>query len=223
MYAKNHAWNNSKNKVKTFDNSIAVMAANNTDVVAQNFYIEDRAYGAGDTVYLTVRFNKPVQFENNPDHPLKIQARIGSSSANYFTYCGGSMTDTLIFSITLPEDRELNGSSIELVGFDNEDYNKNIGDLFWNTSNKNNMWVYNDNNSSTTDALDDYLVKGQKLVCSVDTRTPSISIRDIEGNSETVKEASFKAEISKITSLGKVSVAWTKSETHPKPRMLGPK
>ena len=200
---------------KYHDFYFSAIAANNTDVVAQNFYIEDRAYGAGDTVYLTVRFNKPVQFENNPDHPLKIQARIGSSSANYFTYCGGSMTDTLIFSITLPEDRELNGSSIELVGFDNEDYNKNIGDLFWNTSNKNNMWVYNDNNSSTTDALDDYLVKGQKLVCSVDTRTPSISIRDIEGNSATVKEASFKAEISKITSLGKVSVAWTKSENAP--------
>ena len=216
MYAKNLALGLlSENKTKTFKNTIAVMAANNTDVVAENFYIEDRGYGVGDTVYLTIRFNKPVQFENNANYPLGIQARIGSSSANYFTYCGGSMTDTLIFSMTLPEDREISGDSIELVGLENEDYNKNIGDLFWNTSNKNNMWVYNDNNDATTDSLDDRLVKGQKFACSIDTRTPSISIRDVEGDSEIVKSASFVAKVTKITNQGNISVAWTKSANAP--------
>ena len=203
------------NKEKSFRNYVVVMAANDTSVVAENFYIEDRAYGVGDTIYLTIRFNKPVQFVNNPERPLRIQAKIGSSSANYFTYCGGNMTDTLIFSMVLPEDRELNGNGIELVGFENEDYNKNLGDLFWNTSNKNNLWVYNDQNDATTDSLDDRLVRGQKLVCSVDTRTPSIAVRDVEGDDGTVKSASFRVVASKITNEGKIEVAWTKSEALP--------
>ena len=200
---------------KYHDFYFSTIAANNTDVVAENFYIEDRAYGAGDTVYLTVRFNKPVQFVNNSGHPLKIQAKIGSSTSNYFTYCGGSMTDTLIFSMTLPEDEELSGNNIELVGFYNEDYNKNLGDLFWNTSNKNNMWVYNDGDAFTVDSLDDRLVKGKKFVCSVDTRTPDISIYDVEGDSGIVRSASFAATVSNITNQGNISVAWTKSESAP--------
>ena len=189
---------------KYHDFYFSTIAANNTDVVAQNFYIEDRAYGAGDTVYLTVRFNKPVQFENNSDRSLRIQARIGSSTANYFTYCGGSMTDTLIFKMTLPEDKDISGNSIELVGFDNEDYNKKLGDMLWNTSNKNNMW-----------SLDDSEVAGKKIACTVDTRTPSISILDVEGNSGTVRSASFVAKVTKITNQGSISVAWTKSENAP--------
>ena len=85
-------------------------------------------------------------------------------------------------------------------------YNKNLGDLFWNTSNKNNTWVYEDNYD---------LIKRQKLACSVDTRTPSISIRDVSGKSGIVKSASFKAEIYKITENGKVEVAWTKNPNTP--------
>ena len=209
----NDDWNLSGKKYHDF--YFSAIAANDTDVAAQNFYIEDRAYGVGDTVYLTIRFNKPVQFENDPNHPLKIQAKIGNSTANYFTYCGGNMTDTLIFSMTLPENREINGNNIELIGFNNEDYNKNIGDMLWNTSNKNNMWVYDDNDPLTADVLEDALVKGKKIVCSVDTRMPSVSVRDITGNSGIVKSGSFNAVISKITNQGKIEIAWTKNETAP--------
>ena len=205
----------SGNKAKDFSNHLIVLAANDTAVVAKSFYVEDRAYGVGDTVYLTVRFNKPVQFENDPNHPLRIQAKIGNSTANYFTYCGGNMTDTLIFSMTLSDDVEISGNNIELIGFNNEDYNKNIGDMFWNTSNKNNMWVYDDNDPLTVDVLEDALVKGQKIVCSVDTRMPSVSVRDITGNSGIVKSGSFNAVISKITNQGKIEIAWTKNETAP--------
>ena len=204
IYGKNRAWNNNDNKTKTFSSTVVVMAANNTDVVAEGFHIENRAYGAGDTVYLTIRFNKPVQFANNAEHPLKIQAKIGNSSANYFTYCGGNMTNTLIFSMTLPEDRDISGDVVELVGLDDEDYNKKIGDMFWSTSNKNNMWACNDDS-----------VKGQKLVCSIDTRTPTIRVLDISGDSDTVKSASFNTVVSNITNQGKIEVAWTKSESAP--------
>ena len=182
---------------KYHDFYFAALAANNTAAFAENYYIENRVYGAGDTVYLTIRFNKPVQIESNASKPLKIQAQIGGSKANYFTYCGGNMTDTLIFSMTLPSNGTVNGSNIELIEFDNEDYNKNIGDLLWNTSNKNNMWTAADS-----------LVAGKKFVCSIDTRTPDISVHNITGNSGTVKSGSFQVTVSNITNQGKIDIAW---------------
>lgn len=187
-----------------YDFYFSAMAANNTLPVVQSFFVEDRVYGAGETMYMVARFNKPVQFENNPEHPLKIQAKIGNSTSNYFTYCGGNMTDTLIFSMVLPEDKELNGNFIELVGFDNEDYNKNLCDLFWNTSNKNNAWTVSDDK-----------VSGKRLVCSMDTRTPDISITNLSGDTGIAKNASFTLTVRNITALGKIDVAWTKTEAPP--------
>ena len=184
----------------------AAMAANSTGVVAENYYIEDRIYGAGDTVYLTVKFNKPVQIEVNKDKPLKIQAGIADSTSKYFEfeYCGGAMTDTLIFKTVLPEDGNYHGNYFKLLGFINEDSNKNIGDLLWNTSNKNNMW-----------SVVDSQVAGKKFVCSIDTRTPNITTHNISGNSGIVKSGSFQVTVSNITNQGKIDIAWTKEETPP--------
>ena len=163
-----------------YDFYFSAMAVNSTSPEVQSFFVEDRVYGAGETMYMVARFNKPVQFENNPEHPLKIQAKIGNSTSNYFTYCGGNMTDTLIFSMVLPEDKELNGNFIELVGFDNEDYNKNLCDLLWNTANQNNAWTVSDDK-----------VSGKHLVCSVDTRIPDLSITNLSGNTGVAKNATL--------------------------------
>ncbi len=182
----------------------AVMAAVTDEINAWSYHVEDRVYGAGDTIYMTVRFGRPVQVEHDDAHPLQIQAKIGSSTANYFTYCGGNMTSTLIFKMTLPEDRAVHGDNIELIDFVNEDYNRNIGDLCWNKVNKNNIWE-----------VDKSKIEGEKLVCTVDTRTPNITTHNISGNSETVKSGSFQATVSSITNQGKIDIAWTKEETPP--------
>ena len=182
----------------------AVMAAVTDEIGAWSYRVEDRVYGAGDTIYMTVHFGRPVQVEHDDAHPLQIQAKIGSSTANYFTYCGGNMTSTLIFKMTLPEDRGIHGDNIELIDFVNEDYNRNIGDLCWNRVNKNNIWE-----------VDKSKIEGEKLVCTVDTRTPDINILNISGNSGIVKSGSFQATVSSITNQGKIDIAWTKEETPP--------
>ena len=219
LYGKNLAWNvfGGEAKTKYFNNTAVIMAANNAGVTAESFHIENRSYGAGDTIYLTVRFNKPIQIEADPQHPLQIETKIGKSyNSSCFTYCGGNMTNTLIFSMTLPTNVDVNGNVIELGGFDNEDYNSNIGDLFWNTSNRNNMWVYDDSNDSTEDRLDDRLVSGQMFACSIDTRTPTIRLSEIKsGRTGIVQYGEFSVEVSKITNSGKIYVAWTKSQEPP--------
>ena len=198
---EDEAWNKS---VKPVTMKYSVILANSQDVYVRSYHIEDRAYGAGDTVYLTIRFDRPMQIAHDNAHPLQIQARIGDSTANYFTYCGGNMTDTMIFSMALPEDREIYGNNIELMGFSNEGYNNTVVDLFWNKANKNNMWN-----------LEDSKVKGQTLACTVDTRTPDITVQNIVGNSGTVKSASLDVTVDSITSKGKIEVSWTKEEAPP--------
>ena len=198
---EDEAWNKSVKSVKM---NYSVMLVNSTSVSTYNYHIDNRAYGAGDTVYLTIYFDRPMQFQHNSENPLKIQARIGSTTANYFTYCGGNMTDRLIFSMVLPENGEVYGNNIELLGFDNEDYNNTLADLFWNAANKNNMWT-----------LEDSKIKNNKLICTVDTRTPNITVHDISGDSGIVKSGSFQATVSSITNQGKIDIAWTKETTPP--------
>ena len=190
--------------VKGVTMKYSVLLTNSQEVYVHSYNIEDRAYGAEDTVYLTIYFDRPMQIAHNDGHPLKIQARIGDSTANYFTYCGGNMTDRLIFSMVLPEDREIYGSSIELMGFVNEDYNNTVVDLFWNKANKNNAW-----------SVEDSKIAGQRLACTVDTRTPDISVQNIVGNVGTVKSGSFNVTVADITNKGKIDVAWAKESTPP--------
>lgn len=198
---EDEAWNKS---VKPVTMKYSVMLVNSTNVSTYKYHVDNRAYGAGDTVYLTIYFDRPMQFQHNSEKPLKIQARIGSTTANYFTYCGGNMTDRLIFSMVLPENGEVYGNNIELLGFDNEDYNNTLADLFWNAANKNNMWT-----------LEDSKIKNNKLICTVDTRTPNITVHDILGDSGIVKSGSFQATVSSITNQGKIDIAWTKETTPP--------
>ena len=198
---EDEAWNKSVKPVKM---NYSVMLVNSTNVSTYKYHVDNRAYGAGDTVYLTIYFDRPMQFQHNSEKPLKIRARIGSTEANYFTYCGGNMTDRLIFSMVLPENGEVYGNNIELLEFDNEDYNNTLADLFWNAANKNNMWT-----------LEDSKIKNTKLICTVDTRTPNITVHDISGDSGIVKSGSFRATVSSITNQGKIDIAWTKEATPP--------
>ena len=204
---------------KTFVYSYSAIIVNRTSLVAESYSLENRAYGVGDTVYLTVKFNKPVQISGS--EPLSIQAGIGESNKKYFdfVYCGGNMTDTLIFKTTLTEEGEGDyfGNYFKLLGFNNESQYTNgkgkgqIADMFWNKVNKNNTWTPSDD--MLTVKVDGASVS-INLPCTIDTRTPEI------GNASSVPEKvqtsiSFTTTISKIDANATVQVAWTESENAP--------
>lgn len=167
------------------------------------------SYGKNDTVYISVKFDKPVQIDPNgkdiKGNPVKLGLKtlIGDSTVS-FEYVDGAYTDTLIFGAKL--DKEYVADTIKILEFTNCYSLGNGGvrvmDMMWNLSNQNNLFVAPKGTVSKPIAT---------VNVDIDTRAPVISFYSCDTADKTAREHTVKVNISNISANGSVYYAWSTS------------
>ncbi len=189
---------------RMWDISMAHILINNESPMIEEVYVSQAmTVGSRDEdLFLMVRFNQPIQMYNiSKDFRVKMQA----SDGNYisFYYVDGNYTDTLIFKADLASESDRMNYS-ELTTADIENIPHAAG-LFTTTRNNNPTVVWDK-------CADDKEFAGRTVACSIDTRTPTITVKYDNARNEfpTSYQQSHSVEliISNMTKDERVEVKW---------------
>ncbi len=206
-------YNNSDYAYKYLKNfKYTVFLADNDGPQVISYSVGAGTYGKNDTVYISVKFNEPVQVESGGTvggKTLGLKTVIDDKTVN-FEYVDGAFTDTLIFGAKL--DREYVSDSIKVIEFTNcysiGNGGVRIMDMMWNTANQNNLFVASKGTVSNPLAT---------ITTVIDTRDPEIRFGSCDTADKTSREHTVNVYISNISSSGKVYYAWSKD---PNPKLI---